>query len=100
MTTADLPEYSNQEAEVHSLERKDPELERILLEALRKMTPSEKIKKVNDMVAAMHILAMSDVRSRHPEADERECLLRVASRRVPADLMLKAFGWDVKEKGY
>ena len=44
--------------------------------------------------------AMSDVRSRHPEADERECLLRVASRRVPADLMLKAYGWDVKEKGY
>ena len=82
------------------LERKDPELERILLEALRKMTPSEKLQKVNDMIEAMHILAMSDVRRRHPEATEYECQLRVASRRVPADLMLKAFGWDVKEKGY
>ena len=82
------------------LERKDPVLERILLEALRKMTPSEKIHKVNGMIGGLHALAMSDVRRMHPEADERECLLRVASRRVPAELMLKAFGWDVREKGY
>jgi len=82
------------------LEPKDPKLERILLEALRKMTPAQKFEKVSDMMVAMHILAMSDVRRRHPDADERECLLRVASRRVPEDLMLKAFGWDVKEKGY
>jgi hypothetical protein len=82
------------------LERKDPELERILLNALRKMSPSEKVNKVNGMIAAMYYIAMSDVKVRYPEADEYECRLRVASRRVPPDLMLKAFGWDVKQKGY
>lgn len=82
------------------LEHKDPELERILLEALRKMSPSEKLSKVNDMMVAMHMLALSDVRRRYPDADEYECQLRVASRRVPPDMMLKAFGWDVGLKGY
>ncbi len=82
------------------LEQKDPELERILLEAIRKMTPAERVQKVNGMIALAHYLALSDVRKRHPDADDHECMLRVASRRVPPDLMLKAFGWDVREKGY
>ena len=81
-------------------EPKDPNVERIQLELLRKMTPSEKLRKVNGMIAAMHYMALSDVRHRHPDADEQECMLRIASRRVPADLMLRAFGWDVKDKGY
>lgn len=45
-------------------------------------------------------LALAGVRSRHPQADERECLLRIASLYLPTDLMRKAFGWDPDEKGY
>ena len=82
------------------LERKDPTLERIQTELIRKMTSSEKLRRVYGMRAAMHDKALSDVRHIHPQADQRECMLRIASRRVPADLMLKAFGWDVREKGY
>ena len=36
----------------------------------------------------------------HPEASEREIKLRVASRRIPAELMRRAFGWDPDKEGY
>ena len=45
-------------------------------------------------------LALLDVRRRHPEADAREQALRVASRWMDTDLMLRAFGWDVTSQGF
>ncbi len=41
-----------------------------------------------------------DVRRRHPNADAREQALRVASRWLEPELMVRAFGWDVSEVGY
>lgn len=76
-----------------------PHIEEILIEGLRRMSAGEKLQRVFELNALLETLAMSDVRKRHPEADEYECRLRVASRRIPADLMLKAFGWNVEEKG-
>ena len=77
-----------------------PEIERRLIEGMRRMSAAEKFRRIGELMRAMEILAMEDVRHRHPEADEWECRLRVASRRVPPELMKKAFGWDVEEKGY
>jgi len=37
---------------------------------------------------------------RHPNADAREQALRVASRWIEPELMVRAFGWDVREVGY
>ena len=48
----------------------------------------------------MQELAFLDVQRRHPEADASEQALRVASRWIEPDLMLRAFGWDVRTKGY
>ncbi|MFA0740235.1 MAG: hypothetical protein DFNUSKGM_000337 [Candidatus Fervidibacter sacchari] len=42
----------------------------------------------------------AEVRQRHPNADEREIRLRVASRWLPPELMQKAFGWNPKERGF
>jgi hypothetical protein len=77
-----------------------PEVERILVEAYRRMTPAERFRKVGEMNRTMELLALADVRRRYPNADDRECRLRVASRRIPADLMRKAFGWDPDVEGY
>jgi hypothetical protein len=38
-------------------------------------------------------------RRRHPNADAREQALRVASRWIEPDLMVRAFGWDVARSG-
>jgi hypothetical protein len=77
-----------------------PDVERLQIEGHRRMSAAEKFRKIADLNAFLDMLALADVRRRYPEADERECRLRVASRRIPADLMRKAFGWDVEEKGY
>ena len=77
-----------------------PEIEKILIEGYRKMSPAEKLARVSEMNQLLERLAAYDVRQRHPDADEREVRLRVASRRIPAELMRKAFGWDPDKEGY
>jgi hypothetical protein len=77
-----------------------PKIEAFLIEGYRKMSPSQKLERVRALTRAVQELALLDVRRRHPEADEREQELRVASRWIEPDLMVRAFGWDVREVGY
>ena len=77
-----------------------PEIEEIWLEMLRKRTPAERLRRVGELSAALQQMAEAETRRRHPDATEREIKLRVASRRIPADLMRKAFGWDPDIEGY
>ena len=77
-----------------------PAIRKMLIEGYRAMSPAQKLAIVNGLTQMVIKLAMSDVRRRHPEADEREVRLRVASRWLGPDTMLNVFGWDVREKGY
>ena len=77
-----------------------PDIERLLIEGYRKMTPAEKFRRVIEMNRFAYHLMLAEVRARYPSANQQEWDLRVASRSLPADLMLRAFGWDVDEKGY
>lgn len=77
-----------------------PEIERFLIEGYRKMSPAQKLLRVQALTQAVQELALLDVRRRHPNADEREQALRVASRWIEPSLMRRAFGWDVREVGY
>lgn len=78
----------------------DPAVEALLIEGFRRMTPAEKLQRVAELNRAVQELALSDIRERHPEAGERELALRLASRWIEPELMLKAFGWDVEKEGY
>ncbi|MCK6590510.1 MAG: hypothetical protein L6Q76_23340, partial [Polyangiaceae bacterium] len=77
-----------------------PKVEAMLIEGYRKMSPSQKLERVRALTRTVQELALLDVRRRHPNADEREQALRVASRWIEPDLMLRAFGWDVRKVGY
>ena len=77
-----------------------PDAERILIEGYRRMPAAEKLRCVAELNAALDQLAMADIRRRHPDADERECRLRLASRWLEPELMRRAFGWDPRERGY
>lgn len=77
-----------------------PKIEAFLIEGYRKMTPSQKLERVRLLTRAVQELALLDVRRRHPGADDREQALRVASRWIEPDLMVRAFGWDVRKVGY
>jgi hypothetical protein len=78
----------------------NPAVEAILIEGYRTMSPSEKLERVRALTRAVQELALLDIRRRHPDADEREQALRLASRWIEPELMLRAFGWDVREAGY
>lgn len=77
-----------------------PEAERIIVEHMRQMTPNDKFDYVLAMNAAIAQMCLPTIRQSHPNADAREIQLRLASRRLPEDLLKRATGWDVKEKGY
>lgn len=77
-----------------------PKIEAFLIEGYRKMTPSQKLERVRALTRAVQELALLDVLRRHPDADEREQALRVASRWLEPELMVRAFGWDVRKVGY
>jgi hypothetical protein len=78
----------------------DPEAERILIEGYRRMSASEKLKRVGELTELVRSVALADIRRRYPNASPRECQLRLASRWIDADLMRKAFGWDPDKEGY
>ena len=77
-----------------------PKIEILLIEGYRRMSPTQKLERVRALTRAVQELALMDVRRRHPGADAREQALRVASRWIEPDLMVRAFGWDVREAGY
>ena len=77
-----------------------PTVEALLIEGYRRMSPAEKLERVRALTRAVQELALADVRRRHPNADEREQALRVASRWIEPELMSRAFGWDVEANGY
>jgi hypothetical protein len=77
-----------------------PEIERIIIESYRRMSPAERFKIMEDLTRAAISLTMSGVRANHPGADETECRLRAASRWLDPELMRKAYGWDPELEGY
>ena len=77
-----------------------PAMEQKMIELLRQMSPAQKIQRVRSLNQTLELLALADVRRRYPDADERECFLRVASRRLSPELMRKAYGWNPEEEGY
>lgn len=77
-----------------------PEVERLLIEGLRKMTVAEKFRRIFQNRDLVDGLILADIKKRYPDATEWECRVRLASRRLPPELLKSAFGWDVEEQGY
>ncbi|MEW6363289.1 MAG: hypothetical protein AB1714_01480 [Acidobacteriota bacterium] len=77
-----------------------PKCEALLVAGYRRMSPAEKLERVRALTIAVQELALMDVRRRHPEADAREQALRLASRWIDPELMVRAFGWDARRVGY
>jgi hypothetical protein len=57
------------------------------------LSPEQRWQRVRDLNAAANTMALAGLRSRHPEASERELLLRLAVLRLGADLVEVVYGW-------
>jgi hypothetical protein len=77
-----------------------PAVEAFLIAGYQRMTVAEKLARVSAMSQAVQQLAVVDIQRRHPHADAREQALRLASRRLDAETMRRAFGWDPEREGY
>jgi hypothetical protein len=77
----------------------DPRAMEIWLDLLRRMPPGEKLGAT--LNASQFLLQMYEmgVRRLHPDANDREVLLRVAARHLPRDLVIRAYGWDPQADG-
>lgn len=78
----------------------DPQIHAILVERLRRMSPSDKGQMVAKLNRACESLAVAGIHERYPNAEPEEVRMRVGVLRVGPELMLQAFGWDVRIHGY
>ena len=78
-----------------------PEIEEILLEGYRRMTPQQKLARVMDLNRAVQEMAAARIRADYgPGLSERELHLRLAALWLDRETMIRAFGWDPEVEGY
>ena len=76
-----------------------PEAEKLWIELLRQLTPEQRLKRVLRLKGRARSLQLAGIRLRHPEADEHETNMRLASMRLDRQTMIKLFGWDPEIEG-
>jgi hypothetical protein len=72
----------------------------VLIAGYRRMSHLEKLEQVGALTRSVQELALRDIRRRHPQAGPRETRLRLASRWIEPELMLRFFDWDPAIEGY
>lgn len=75
----------------------DPRAMEVWMNILRSKTPGQRIDIALNLTKFALQMSESGVRSRYPDASEREVFLRSAALRLPRDLMIRAYGWDPDE---
>ena len=79
----------------------DPEVERLIVEAYRRMTPEERFAKLLDVLRAGELLMRAGIRHRHgQDISEEEERLRIGALRLGRETMVELFGWDPEVEGY
>jgi len=71
-----------------------PEAERRMLEFWRRATPAQKLARMSGMGHTVNELARADLRRRYPTATPHEIELRLRSRSLDRETMIRVFGWD------
>lgn len=77
-----------------------PEADEVMFRLWRTATPAQKLQKVLNLGKMVNELVRGELRQRYPLATQREIDLRLASRNLPRETMIRAFGWDPEIHGY
>jgi hypothetical protein len=75
----------------------DPEALKVWLNLLRKMSDSEKIARVFELTRFARGMAEAGVRSRYPNASDREVFLHTAALYLSREQMIRAYQCDPQE---
>jgi len=77
------------------------EIEEIVLERYRQMTPFEKLMQVFELNRMAQQMAALRLQAQYgPDLSERELRLRLAALWLDRETMIEAFGWDPEIEGY
>ncbi len=76
------------------------EIQKILIEGYRRMSPQQKMKRASELTLAIQQLALSRIQKQYGNIPEREQKLRLASLWLDRKTMLDVFGWDPQKEGY
>ena len=78
-----------------------PEIEQLLLEGYRRLTPWEKLRQVFELNRMAQQMAAMRIQARYgPDLSEQELRLRLAALWLDRETMIEAFAWDPEAKGY
>lgn len=77
----------------------DPAALGVFLDLRRRMPPEEKIARVFQTIDLVHRAAAAALRRERPAAGDHEIKMRLASRRLDRETMIRSFGWDPEQHG-
>jgi hypothetical protein len=75
------------------------EVDELMFQLWRKATPAQKLQKVLSIGRMVNELVRSELRQRYPSATSREIELRLASRNLDRETMIRVFDWDPELHG-
>jgi hypothetical protein len=76
-----------------------PKIEAMMLEAYRRMTPAQKIARVQALNETVLQMAAARLKKQYGEMSERELRLRLASLWLDRATMIRVFHWDPEQHG-
>ncbi len=77
----------------------DPAVEARLFDRYRSMTPVEKLQHIGELGRMAEQVALAGLQMLYPDATVAENRLRLLSRRVDRETMIRLYGWDPEAKG-
>ncbi len=77
-----------------------PEAEAFLVEGYRRMSPTDKLRRVASLNRALVQLASARIRAQYGDIPEHEMRLRLGALRLGRETMVAAFGWDPEVEGW
>ena len=77
----------------------DVATDRRMFELYRDMSVEAKLEHMGALGRLAEEVALAGVRTRYPEATEHELRLRLASRWIDRETMIRVYGWDPDAQG-
>ncbi len=77
-----------------------PQIQKLIIDGYRRMSPQQKLKRVDELTKAIQQLALSRISKKHGPISEKEQQLRLASLWLDRETMIRVFQWDPQQEGY
>ena len=77
-----------------------PEMEALIINKMREMSPTEKIKRMCDLCLIARTMIISGIEKRHHGISEEEKKKYFAAIMLGEEFTKRYYNWDPKDKGY